>query len=187
MKRQEQHGGAARGSGWWYCRLRRQWYAIYDHAVAVAERPRRFRLDPATVAALVQEHGGSALLETVRAKLIPLTCAHGWLRVRLHRGTLGWQFAGHAAGAHRVLRCFVRRHEVGPMTHVTFSDFAAGKSVTMLLTELLPSVPWPLPVRDLSSMRIDDYTFEAVMDAADLPPAWLVRAAASELGERDGK
>ncbi len=118
--------------GWWYDRKKKIYIPIHDHAVAVVGDPKKYRIDRSnTFVRMAQAMGMDGRF---RDQIIPLTCAQGFIRVRLIQGkdhsTLGWQFTGEPHKAFETLKRFTQRHDVGPTTEVTFTDFGLGRTLT---------------------------------------------------------
>lgn len=121
------------GLGFWYDRDKRCWWRIRDHLLDALAYPERVRLTPAEVERIRASPGG---FEAQRAVGIPLVASHGFIRVRLIRDRLGWQFHVNPEGSLRVLRRFAARHELGPMVLVRWTDFANQTDVERRLGEL---------------------------------------------------
>lgn len=126
------------GEGFWLCRWNGKMIEINDHAADVCANPQKFGLtDKALIEAVSvggREHRiseGHVVVrnEEDRELLIPRICLEGFIRVRDHRGTLGWQFAGDPITALDALRRYGKKR-LGPLTLVTFTDFGLNLSVT---------------------------------------------------------
>jgi hypothetical protein len=115
-----------KGLGFWYDRRGRSWWRIEDHLKDACAWPDRVRLHAAEVARILAVPGG---FEAQRAVGIPLVAAQGFIRVRLIRDRLGWQFHGDPVGSLRILRRFIRRHDLGPLVLIRWTDFATGLDV----------------------------------------------------------
>ncbi|MBA2305089.1 MAG: hypothetical protein H0W08_21010 [Acidobacteria bacterium] len=136
--------------------------------------------------------GLSASTEAGRALLIPAVAKEGFIRVRLARQHLGWQFYANAPGALEVLRRFGRRHDLGPALEIAFTDFQAGRTVETTLAQLLEDRPRrEQPVHGTNDdLDVTNAEFHWIMDDVSLPPRWLVRRewrrAADSRGSTDG-
>jgi len=109
------------GIGFWYDRRSRRYHLITEHATDAVEHPRRFRSQAV------------AHLNPVRDRdaVVRFVAVQEFIRIRHYKDRLGWQFHDQPDAALAVLRRFIRRHEIGILTLVTFTDFAAGWSVTV--------------------------------------------------------
>jgi hypothetical protein len=117
------------GEGFWYDRRARRYYKINEHATDATQHPRRFRAQPVSHLDPVAD----------REAIVRYVAAQGFIRLRLHRDRLGFEFHGQADDSVAVLRRFIRRHEVGPVVQVNISDFASGRSVVASAAAVLAS------------------------------------------------
>lgn len=115
------------GIGWWYDRRSRRYHRIIEHASDATAQSRRFRAQ--AVAHLNPVTDREIIVRTVAAE--------GFIRARLWRGQLGWEFHGDPASALAVLRRFIKRHGLGPAAVVNISDFASGRSVEVSIATVL--------------------------------------------------
>jgi hypothetical protein len=127
------HTTDLRGLGFWYDRRRQRFWRIHDHLLDALAHPQRVRLSAAEAGRIRATPGG---FEAQRAVGIPLIAAQGFIRIRLIGGNLGWQFHGDPTGSLTVLLRFARRHELGPMVLVRWTDFANQTDVERRLGEL---------------------------------------------------
>lgn len=127
------------GYGAWYNRRTRKYLIIDDHANDAAANPKRFGLTDKDLITAVgidgREHTTSkghvvVKNQTDRELVIIRVAQAGFIRVRYHKGYLGWQFAGDPENALSVLRNFIKRWQVGTVVLVTFTDFGQGVSLT---------------------------------------------------------
>lgn len=121
------------GLGFWYDRERQRWWRIRDHLLDALAHPERARLSSAEVERIRATPGG---FEAQRSVGIPLVATHGFIRVRLIRDRLGWQFHGDREDSLSVLRRFAARHELGPVILVRWTDFSSQADVERRLGEL---------------------------------------------------
>lgn len=135
---------SVRGEGWWYDQRLHRYVPISDHTVDALLAPRRFRLNTSVLTRMTRCGLVSPHSEALRAEFIPYVCNQGFIRVRLLRDTLGWQFAGEPHTPLDVLRRFARRHEVGGSVLVTYTSFGFGE-IEQRLSALLND---GAPVRD---------------------------------------
>jgi hypothetical protein len=114
--------------GWWYDRKKKVHFKIHEHTEAVIQDTKRYRMENCPLLDMVSFH------HKVRSTIIPLVCSNGFIRIRLIQGkdhsTLGWQFTGEPHKAFEVLQKFAKRHDIGPTTEVTFTDFGLGRTLT---------------------------------------------------------
>ncbi len=155
------------GLGFWYDRERRRWWRIRDHLLDALTHPERVRLSPAEVERIRATPGG---FETQRAVGIPLITSRGFIRVRLIRDRLSWQFHGDPEGSLRVLRRFVARQELGPMLLVRWTDFGGEADAEQRLDHLLR-----FGVSHLTAAIIDPGCYPGAIAAARAPLAGIVR------------
>jgi hypothetical protein len=115
------------GLGFWYDRRSHRYHRIADHAADAVEHPRRYR--SMAVANLNFLSDREAIIRHVVAKQ--------FIRIRLWRDHLGFEFHGDQDDAFSTLRRFIKRHEVGPVVIVTFSDLSCNACVQFSVADVL--------------------------------------------------
>ncbi len=118
------------GTGFWFDRRKRRYHRIDEHAQDAIGHPGKFRSQPV------------AHLDPVRDRdvIVIFVSQQGFIRIRHHRGHLGWQFWGEPNDALDDLRRFCTKYEVGPATIVTATDFSTKLSVTASLASFAPTL-----------------------------------------------
>ena len=127
--------------GWWYDRKKKIYIKIDDHAQAVSECPKKYRIKTLYHPEFTKFEISP---EDRRSLIIREVCSNGFIRARLIQGrvsTLGWQFTGEPHKAFEILKRFAKNHGVGDLTEVTFSDFGLGRSITTFWHDFDPKVP----------------------------------------------
>lgn len=109
------------GIGYFYDRRHYRYHRITEHATDAVTFPSRFRSQE--VAHLNPTRDRDVIVRHVAAQ--------GFIRVRLWKSNLGWEFHADPDDALAVLRRFIRRHELGPLVQINISDFASGISVVV--------------------------------------------------------
>jgi hypothetical protein len=155
------------GLGFWYDRMNRRWWRIRDHLVDALAYPQRSRLTAAEADYIRATPGG---FEAQRAIGITLVASHGFIRVRLIRDRLGWQFHGDSEDSLRILRRFAARYELGPMVLVRWTDFGGEADAEQRLGHLLR-----FGVGHLTTAVIDPGCYPGAIAAARAPLAGIVR------------
>lgn len=133
----------AESQGWWYDRRKKRFIKINDHARDAADHMDRYRIK--TMTPLETACIAYSLYADMRDTIIKGVCNNGFIRVRLIKGhstnTLGWQFIGVPHDAFAVLKRFAKRHGVGPLVEVTFTDFGLGRNLTTFWKDFDPEKP----------------------------------------------
>jgi hypothetical protein len=115
------------GQGFWFDRRNRRFHKITEHASDAIDKPGRFRARP--VANLNPVRDRDAIVRHV--------ASNDFIRVRLWKNHLGWEFDGRPDDALDVLVRFIVKYEVGPVVLVNISDFASGISIVVSASTVL--------------------------------------------------
>ena len=107
------------GQGWWYDRRSYRYIKITEHATDAVEFQKRFRSQAVAHLSPIND----------REVIVRHVAAQGFIRLRLWKANLGFEFHGDPEAAVAVLRRFIRREELGPVIQINISDFRSGISV----------------------------------------------------------
>ncbi len=115
------------GTGYFYDRHRRRYLRIREHASDAVAHPARFRARAV------------AHLDPVRDRevIVRQVAAQGFIRVRLWKAHLGWEFHGDPEVAVAILRRFIARHCLGPVVVVQLTDFATNTALIRSVATIL--------------------------------------------------
>ena len=115
------------GFGFWYDRLKKRYWKITDHAQDAILYPNKFRAQ------------NIVHLDPIRNRdeIIRFVARQGFIRIRLIKDHLGFQFHGNPESALKTLKRLARRHSLGPAIQVTFTDFECNITNDLQLFQLL--------------------------------------------------
>ena len=114
------------GEGYFYDRRKKKLIVIDEHATDSVTRPNIFRSKKVCHLNPVID----------RDEIVIYTLKQGFIRIRLWKGELGFQFWGSPKEAKKTLMWFAKKKEVGDYCRVTFSDFKAKKTNVFNLKDL---------------------------------------------------
>lgn len=109
----------ARGQGYFYDRKKRKYIEIDEHATDAINNYKKFRCNDVKDLCPRKD----------RDEIVRHVLAQGFIRVRDHRDRIGWQFHGDSISALRVLRKYIKKHEVGNRI-ITFTNLETNRQIT---------------------------------------------------------
>jgi hypothetical protein len=107
------------GNGYFFNRKTKRYIKIYEHATDAVTRPKVFGTEEI-------KHLNPV---TDRDQIVIHVLKNGFIRVRDWAGYLGWQFWGDPDDALKILKKYIKKHEIGNGYVITFTDFETGKQI----------------------------------------------------------
>jgi len=114
------------GEGYFYDRRNKKLISIDEHATDSVTKPEVFRSKKICHLNPVLD----------RDEIVIYTLKRGFIRIRLWRGELGFQFWGNIREAKKILIWFAKRKDIGDFCRITFTDFKTKKTCTFNFKDL---------------------------------------------------